>query len=84
MFKRKADSSDNSDQPPAKQAAQELIPRHLPLQHIELNFVQRTWQEFAPGELYYVPTCQTIKYMFDEAMHKQLAKFKGFGIQWKL
>lgn len=77
MFKRKADSSDNSDQPPAKQAAQELIPRHLPLQHIELNFVQRTWQEFAPGELYYVPTCQTIKYMFDEAMHKQLAKFKG-------
>nr|QTE03839.1 MAG: VP1 [Periparus ater parvoviridae sp.] len=51
------------------------IPRHLPSQSVTLNFTQRTWEELAPGSLLYLQLAQTPKYMFDEAMRNQMAKF---------
>lgn len=53
------------------------IPRNLSTQSVTLNFVQRTWEEIGPGELKYLPLCQTIRYMFDKAMIRQFNKFKG-------
>nr|WAX26047.1 MAG: major capsid protein [Army ant associated bidensovirus 5] len=53
------------------------IPRPLHMQTITLNFTQRTWEEIGAGELKYLPLCQTVYYMMDEAMLGQLNKFKG-------
>lgn len=55
----------------------DVIPRPLHLQEITLHFTQRTWEEIGPGELKYLPLCQTPYYMFDKAMLAQLAKFKN-------
>lgn len=72
MFKRKAE-----DEGAGREAKIAPIPRSLPMQTITLNFCQRTWETFAPGELYYLPICATPRYMFDPAMINQLNKFKG-------
>lgn len=53
------------------------IPRPLKLQEITLHFTQRSWEEIGPGELKYLPLCQTPYYMFDAAMLEQLKKFKN-------
>lgn len=82
MLKRKSEGG--GDESPAKktqtgiasEAKTDPIPRHLPLQSITLNFSQLTWEEVAPGQLYYLPICQNPKYMFDAAMTKQFLKFK--------
>lgn len=65
------------DEPDAKNAKVDPVPRHLPLQTITLNFVQRTWEEISPTELYYLPTCQNPRYMFDPSMESQFRKFSG-------
>nr|QTE03996.1 MAG: VP1 [Motacilla cinerea densovirus] len=82
MFKRKSDST-NSESPAKKggpgTAAEEKtdpIPRHLPSSSITLNFTRRSFEEIAPGILYYLPLCQSVKYMFDEAMLGQYMKFR--------
>lgn len=54
------------------------IPRLLTQKSITLHFFRRTWEEFAPGKLYYLPTSVNPKYMFNENMRNQMAKFKGF------
>lgn len=51
------------------------IPRPLHLQTITLHFTQRSWEEIGPGELKYLPLCQTPYYMFDNAMKQQYLKF---------
>nr|WAX26045.1 MAG: major capsid protein [Army ant associated bidensovirus 3] len=73
MFKRKGG---DGDEPSAKNVKVDPIPRTLPSQSITIPLVQRTWEEIAPGELYYLPLCQTPRYMLDEAMLNQLGKFK--------
>lgn len=52
------------------------IPRNLKVQEVTLHFTQRSWEEIGPGELKYLPLCQTPYYMLDEAMKKQLLNFK--------
>lgn len=72
MFKRKS-----GEEP--SQAVEEVvnpIPRHLPVQEITLRFYQATWEEIAPGKLYYLPLAQTPRYMFDDAMINQFNKFR--------
>lgn len=83
MLKRKGDGT-NSESPAKKggpqTAAEEKtdpIPRHLPENTITLNFTRRSWEEIAPGFLYYLPLCQTLKYMMDDAMQDQFNKFKN-------
>lgn len=82
MLKRKSEGG--GDESPAKKnqagiASEGMvnpIPRHLPLQSITLNFYQATWEEIAPGGLYYLPLSQNPKYMFDASMINQFNKFK--------
>nr|QTE03889.1 MAG: VP1 [Tarsiger cyanurus densovirus] len=61
MLKRK---NETGEEGPEKKIAP--IPRHLPQQSITLNFVCRSWETLAPGELLYLPLCQTPKYMMDD------------------
>lgn len=80
MLKRKVEGGGGEG--PSKKAqtgedAPEPIPRHLPLQHVDLFFTQRSWEEIAPGELYYLPTCQNPYYMFDATMQQRWDKFRG-------
>lgn len=70
MSKRKAVEA------PSGEAVIDPIPRHLPLQSVTLNFTQRTWETFKPGQLYYLPICQTPRYMFDHSMYNQFSKFR--------
>lgn len=79
MFKRGSEGS----APPAKggpgsqaEEKSDPIPRHIPTNSVTLNFVQRGWTEIAPGEMYYLPMCQTPKYMFDDANINLFNKFK--------
>lgn len=74
MFKRKA--SGDTDEGSSKEQKLEPIPRNLKPQSITLNFSNRTWEEIAPGELYYVPMCQNPRYMLDTAMMNQFEKFR--------
>lgn len=71
MFKR---SAETGSEPPAKKT--EPIPRNLRPSSIHLNFVCKTWEEIAPGNLYYLPLCQNPKYMFDQASINQFNKFR--------
>lgn len=75
MFKRKGNDNNAEGAPAAKEQKTEPIPRHLPENVITLNFSRRGWEEIAPGFLYYLPLCQTPKYMFDQAMVNQFRKF---------
>nr|WAX26044.1 MAG: major capsid protein [Army ant associated bidensovirus 2] len=82
MFKRHAEGT-NSESPAKKGAPstaagekQEPIPRNIRPQSIQLNFVCKTWEEIAPGNLYYLPLCQNPKYMFDQASTNQFNKFR--------
>lgn len=80
MFKRKAEGGGDESSSKKNQGADTTvapIPRHIPTQSVTLNFVQRTWETIAPGILYYIPLCQTPKYMFDAASIKQLKRFKN-------
>lgn len=54
------------------------IERPLKLEQVTLHFSQTSWEEIGPGELKYIPLCQSPYYMFDEAMKNQLAKFTNF------
>lgn len=73
MFKRKAEDEGGV----AKEQKVDPIPRTLPQNTITLNFTQRTWEEIAPGELYYLPLSQTVKYLFDPAQYDQWRKFQN-------
>nr|QKN89075.1 MAG: hypothetical protein [Parvoviridae sp.] len=73
--KRKADDNGPEGAPAAKEQKIMPIPRNLHENTITLNFVKRGWEEIAPGNLYYLPLCQTPKYMFDQAMVNQFRKF---------
>lgn len=53
------------------------IPRSIPSQSVTLNFTQRSWEEIAPGELYYLPICQNPFYIMDECMINQFKSFDG-------
>lgn len=75
MLKRKAASDEGA--PAAKEQKSDPIPRNLSTQSVTLNFVQRTWETFIPGKLYYLPVCQTPRYIFDNAMRAQFNKFRG-------
>lgn len=75
MFKRKSNDNGDEGAPACKEQKVDPIPRNLSAQSITLHFTTRTWQEIAPGRLYYLPMCQTPKYMFDIAMKKQLDRF---------
>lgn len=82
MLKRKAEGG--GDEGPSKknqgiasEGKVNPIPRHLPLQSITLNFYQSTWEEIAPGNLYYLPLSQNPKYMFDVMMERQFNKFRN-------
>lgn len=75
MFKRKSNDNDSEGAPAAKEQKVDPIPRQLHENTITLNFVQRSWEEIAPGMLYYLPLCATPKYMFDAAMKNQFFKF---------
>lgn len=61
----------------ASESSTQPIPRHLPEKSVTLHFKRTTWEEFAPGKLYYLPTCVNPKYMFNENMREQFNKFKG-------
>ena len=63
------------DEPKGREQVEDPIPRPLPLQSITLNFKQMTWQEIAPGKMYYLPMSYTPYPMFDEHMKRQFAKF---------
>lgn len=76
MFKRKSNDNNVEGASAAKEQKVEPIPRVLPENVITLTFVQRGWEEIAPGFLYYLPLCQSPKYMFDAAMTRQYNKFK--------
>lgn len=76
MFKRKSNDNAPEGAPATKEVKVEPIPRVLPENTITLNFVCRGWEEIAPGYLYYLPLCQTPKYMFDTAMVNQFKKFE--------
>lgn len=79
MLKRKSDGGGDESSGKKAQGAevtQQPIPRHLPSRHVTLNFYQKTWEEIAPGKMYYLPLCQNPKYMFDPAMKNQMAKFR--------
>lgn len=80
MFKRKADAE--AECPSEKKVAP--IPRLFRTQQITLNFTNRTWEEIAPGELYYLPTCQNPKYMFDAAMTKQYERFYNIASTFEI
>lgn len=79
MLKRKADDQEGGSGKkgvPADDSKQQLIPRHLPDQSITLNFKLTTWDEFAPGKLYYLPTSYTPRLLFENVeIRRQLAKF---------
>lgn len=84
MFRRKVEASTEdsgmaSKGGPATAAETKVapIPRHLPLQYITLNFKQTTWEEIAPGNLYYLPIHQNPKYMFDQADINHFNKFSN-------
>lgn len=79
MLKRKSDGGGDESSGKKAQGAevtQQPIPRHLPTKHVTLNFYQKTWEEIAPGRMYYLPLCQNPKYMFDPAMRNQMGKFR--------
>nr|QTE03899.1 MAG: VP1 [Phylloscopus fuscatus densovirus] len=72
MLKRKATDEGGAAEPPTQP-----IPRNLPQKSVTLHFTNRTWEEFAPGVLYYDPVCQNPFYMMDLNMIKQFMKFRG-------
>lgn len=80
MFKRGSSES----APPAKggpgsqaEEKKDPVPRHIPLNSVTLNFVQRGWTEIAPGNLYYLAVCSTPKLIFDDANKNLFNKFKS-------
>lgn len=78
-LKRKADEAEGGSGKkgaPNDDTKVQLIPRSLPQSSITLNFKYTTWEEFAPGRLYYLPTCQTPTFLFNQpTILKQLKKF---------
>lgn len=72
-----AESSGGGKNMNAINAKVDPIPRLLKTQEITLNFRQRTWEEIGPGELKYLPLCQTPFYMLDEANKGLLKEYKG-------
>lgn len=52
------------------------IPRPIKTQSVTLTFRQRTWEEIGPGELKYLPLCQTPYYMLDEANKNLIREYK--------
>nr|QTE03819.1 MAG: VP1 [Parus major densovirus] len=79
MFKRASDGGAPAGKGgPGTQAEEKSdpIPRHIPLNSVTLNFVQRGWTNVAPGKLYYLVGCQTPKYLFDDANINLYNKFK--------
>lgn len=72
MFKRKANTA---EEPETTNEVVQPIPRHIPSQSVTLNFTMRTWEEIAPGKLYYLPLCQNPKYMMDKCMLNQFNQF---------
>lgn len=80
MLKRKATDQEGGPQAKGVPAADDKvnpIPRHLPEKSVTLHFTRRTWEEFAPGVLYYLPTTVGPKYMFNLQMKNQFLKFRG-------
>lgn len=60
-----------------EECVEDPIPRSIPSQSVTLNFTQRTWEEIAPGELYYLPICQNPFYIMDDCMINQFKSFEG-------
>lgn len=81
MLKRKApdDQEGGSGKKgcPADDCKTQLIPRSLPPSSITINFKLTTWEEFAPGKLYYLPTCVTPKWIVNanNNLQNQLLQF---------
>lgn len=73
MLKRKAESQGGGG---GTEATVDPVPRPLPQKSITLHFYSLTWEEVAPGQLYYLPLCQTPKYMMNPAHINQFNKFK--------
>nr|QTE03836.1 MAG: VP4 [Periparus ater densovirus] len=79
MFKRGSEGGAPAGKGgPGTQAEEKTdpIPRHIPLNSVTLNFVQRGWTNVAPGRLYYAVGGQTPKYLFDDTNINLFNKFK--------
>lgn len=76
MLKRKApdDQEGGSGKKgcPSDDTKTQLIPRSLPPSSITIHFKLTTWEEFAPGRLYYLPTCVTPKWIVNGNNNLQL------------
>lgn len=60
------------------------IPRQFKENSIVLHFTNRTWETVTPGELSYLPLCQTPYYMLNQADKNKLASFKDITVTWEL
>nr|WAX26046.1 MAG: major capsid protein [Army ant associated bidensovirus 4] len=78
-FKRKVEGGGGES--PAKMAAagegaQQPIPIEIHSDGITIPFTQKSWEEIAPGQLYYLPLSQTPAYMIDSAHANLFNKYK--------
>lgn len=82
MLKRKSDGGGDESASKKAQGGETAVaplPIHLPLNYVDVFFEQRTWEEIAPGELYYVPVCQNPIFMMDVSLLNRFKKFKTFS-----
>nr|QTE03894.1 MAG: VP1 [Tarsiger cyanurus densovirus] len=87
MYKKRSHAeseSTNSDDPNMKgkagsaaDEAQQPKRRSLPSKSLTIPFFQRTWEEIPPGKMFYLPTCISPKYMFDDIMVNQFNAHKN-------
>lgn len=86
MYKKRSHTemeSTNSDDPQEKgktgsaaDESQQPKKRSIPVRSVTIPFFQRTWEEIPPGKMFYLPTCQNPKYMFDDIMENQFNKYR--------
>lgn len=77
MFGGKKSTKKDEEPTQSMETAVQPIPRHLPSQSVTLNFTMRTWEEVAPGKLYYLPICQNPLYIMDKCMLNQFYQFSS-------